>query len=202
MKKMKQLIQSAIILTTASMIFYGCGSEEAYIQKASAAITKESFEKAEKFAQEAKTINPASREADIILTYVKYEEYMLHAAFWVEDTDAVKYLAKVVKDVDSEDPRYNAPLIVLAAAWGREDMVKALLDAGSNPNSGSDKDGLTALMWAAKNFNEQYEMVKLLIDAGAKVNVTSKHDETPLSIALEYNNPRIAELLRKNGATH
>lgn len=89
---------------------------------------------------------------------------------------------------------------MLAAAWGDIQAVKILIEAGADPNYGTDKDGHSALMWAAKNFDEQLEMAEVLLEAGAQVNIVSNYGETPLSIAEEYGNPNIAELLREYGA--
>ncbi|MDZ7836900.1 MAG: ankyrin repeat domain-containing protein [Actinomycetota bacterium] len=126
---------------------------------------------------------------------------MLHGAFWEEDAEALEYLATKVHDINAEDPRFGAPVLVLAAAWGDIQAVKILIEAGADPNYGTDKDGLSALMWAAKNFDEQLEMAEVLLEAGARVNIESNYGETPLSIAEQYGNSNIAELLREYGAT-
>ena len=55
-------------------------------------------------------------------------------------------------------------------------------------------------MWACKNFDEQLEMVRALLKAGAEVDARSNYDETPLSIAYEYENHNIVTLLKEYGA--
>ena len=164
------------------------------------AVSNQDYKLASRHAKLALKDDPKNREAKVILTYIHYEDNMLAAAFWEEDTEAMSYLAGIVHDINIEDPRFKAPVLVLAAAWGHADMVEILLKAGADPNFGADKDGLTALMWACKNFDEQLEMVRALLEAGADIDAKSDYDETPLSIAYEYENHNIVTLLKEYGA--
>jgi ankyrin repeat protein len=182
------------------MVFlFGCSSGENTIQKAEEAITALDYDQAALYAKQARQ-SPEKQKARIILSYIKYGDNMLHAAFWEEDIEALQYLAGIIHDINKRDERFDAPVLVLAAAWGHADMIIILLEAGADPNYGTDKDGYTALMWAVKNFDEQLEMTRALLEAGAEVNVRSNYGETPLSIAEEYQNPNIFALLREYDA--
>ncbi len=53
--------------------------------------------------------DPKNREAKMILSYLDYEEYMLVAAFWNEDSEALNYFANIVHDVNIKDLRFETP---------------------------------------------------------------------------------------------
>ncbi len=178
---------------------FGCSSAEGAFHKAEEAVTAQNYDQAARYARRA-LLSSYRQEANMIIEYSKYGDNMLHAAFWEEDLEALKYLAGIIYDINATEDRFNSPVLVLAAAWGHYEVVKVLLEAGADPNYGADKDGYTALMWAAKNFEEQLEMVRVLLEAGAEVNVKSKHGETALKIAEQYLNPNIAALLKKHSA--
>ncbi len=164
------------------------------------AVSNQDYKLASRHVKLALKDDPENREAKMILSYLDYGDNMLVAAFWDEDSEAMSYLAGIVHDINTKDSRFEAPVLVLAAAWGHTEMVEILLEAGADPNFGVDKDGLTALMWACKNFDEQYEMVRALLEAGADIDAKSNYDETPLSIAYEYENHNIVTLLKEYGA--
>ncbi len=193
-----------MVVLAVYLVVAGCDFAEkkdvdhmAIIQEA---IANQDYELASRHAKLALKDDPKNKEAKMILSYIDNEEHMLTAAFWNEDSEALSYFANIVPDINIEDPRFKAPTLVLAAAWSRTEEVEILLEAGADPNSGADKDGLTALMWACKNFDEQYEMVRALLEAGADVNTKSIRDETPLSIAYRYENHNIVTLLKEYGA--
>lgn len=164
------------------------------------AITVGNYTEATRLVERALAADPTNRELHI-LAYAQHGDQMLHVAFWDGDEEAVATLAQIVPDIDQRDERFESSTLVLAAAWGKTDMVRILLDAGADPNAGADKDGLTALMWAAKNFDEQLDMARMLLQAGADVHARSAYDETALNIAEDYQNPNIVALLGEYGAT-
>ncbi len=168
--------------------------------KAREAIGDRDYGLASRQALWALVFDPMNREARVMVAYLKYGDNMLVAAFWEKDSEALRYLAGIVHDINTRDPRFEAPVLVLAAAWGHTGMVEILLEAGADPNYGTGSRGLTALMWACKNFDEQLEMVRALLEAGADVNATSNIGETPLSIAKVYLNDNIVILLKEYGA--
>jgi ankyrin repeat protein len=93
-------------------------------------------------------------------------------------------------------------------------VVLALLDAGAEVDARRD-DGFTALMLAAslppappppplgyKGRGEpdaQPGIVQSLIGHGANVNMETIDGDTPLRIAIEASNAKIAELLKRSG---
>ena len=188
-----------IILTATVLSAAGCGSPAQLLKKAEQAVRVGEYKKAIEYVDKVLSAEPANMEANIIKSFIKYGDNMLHAALQEDDAPALRYIAGIVENVDVEGPRFHAPAIVLAAAWGKAEMVNILLEAGADPNAGTDRDGYTALMWAAKNFDEQLELTKALLDAGADVNARSDYDETALSIAEEYENPNVASLIRSRG---
>lgn len=94
---------------------------------------------------------------------------------------------------------------MLAAAKGRESVVRLLLDKGADVNAKS-ADGRTALMSAVENGSEQ--MVRWLIEKGADVRAKDEGDRTMLANAMfkmgfesgEGKYRRIAILLIEGGA--
>jgi ankyrin repeat protein len=194
-------VAAAILLVAGA-----CGSGAtvdlaAELDRAKAAVTAQEYDEAARRAQAILAKEPANVDAGIIDTYAPYGDLMLHAAFWEDDQTAIELLAAIVHDIDITESRFGAPVLVLAAAWGRPGVVLTLLDAGADPNAGADNSGYTALLWAAKNFDEQVEMTRALLEAGADVNTRSAWDESALQIAREYQNPNVVALLEEYGAT-
>ena len=194
-----------ILAVTFTFILVGCFSNDdtniSHLTKARDAISNQDYNLAKRYAESVVKKESNNNEAQIMLEYLKYKDNILLATFWENDPEAMRYIAPIVHDINRKDPRYEAPVLVLAAAWGQTDMVKILLEERADPNYGSDKDGLTALMWACKNFEEQLEMVKALLEAGADIHAKSIYNETPLSIAEEYMNPHIVLLINEYSET-
>lgn len=172
---------------------------QAAIEQTRAAIARGDHAEAARLVLRALATDPANRELRM-LAYARHGDEMLHTAFWDGDEEAVATLATIVPDIDHPDERFGASTLVLAAAWGQTGMVQVLLEAGADANAGADRDGNTALMWAAKNFDEQLEMAHQLLAAGADVHARNIRNETALSIAEQYQNPNIVALLREHGA--
>ncbi len=81
---------------------------------------------------------------------------------------------------------------------GNEDLVKALLAAGANPNA-ADESKRTALHVAARKNN--VPVAKLLIAAGASIESKSGHSTTPFRSALGNRAWDTAQFLLELGAT-
>ena len=68
--------------------------------------------------------------------------------------------------------------LMFAALYGDAALVRQLLAAGADPNSGN-AAGATALMWAVPDV----EKLRLLLDAGADVNARTEEKRTALVVA-------------------
>ena len=84
-----------------------------------------------------------------------------------------------------------------AATDGNIKAVKQHLAAGADTNV-RDGQGMTPLHWAAQYGHK--EIVELLIAKGADVNAKNTEGARPLDMTM--TKPKIAALLRKNGAKH
>ncbi|OQR80393.1 hypothetical protein BIW11_02406 [Tropilaelaps mercedesae] len=82
---------------------------------------------------------------------------------------------------------------MLAASHGRADMVKALLEAGADPNT-QDNDGSTALMCAAEH--GYIDVVRMLLaNPDVEINIADHDGQTALSIAMEAGHKDTALLI-------
>lgn len=94
------------------------------------------------------------------------------------------------------DAYEGAPPLALAAAGGHLEVVRALLDAGAEPDL-SGQDG-TALMMAV--WNNLPEVIELLLAGGASANATGPCGETPLHYAALKGRVELGRLLLAHGA--
>ena len=88
--------------------------------------------------------------------------------------------------------------VVIAARRGHANIVKMLIDAGSNVKKPTFRIRATALHWAATNGH--YGCVCLLLKAGANPEAQTVHRRTPLMLASRSDNPDIVEELLAAGA--
>ena len=100
-------------------------------------------------------------------------------------------------DVNCRDAA-GTPMICIAARSGRTGMIEWLLSKGADINAVSKDRGYSAVMDAV--WKSSQEIVKLLIEKGANLNFISNDGQTALIVATGASNPRICELLVKNGA--
>jgi hypothetical protein len=87
---------------------------------------------------------------------------------------------------------------VEAAHDGDIYAIRGLLNDDEADINGKDRDGKTAIGWAAHKGHA--EIVKLLIDYGADVNMQQNKGITPLMLAVDQNHAEIATLLLNAGA--
>src|SRR5688500_12446745 len=112
----------------------------------------------------------------------------------IREGDLTTLRTLVLKGV-SRDAQGQTPLM-LAAAFGSVDAVRALIGAGADVRA-SGNGGLTALHLAADNAAK----TRLLLDAGADVNVASQLGRTPLMVAASVNGgAEVVRLLLAKGA--
>lgn len=100
-------------------------------------------------------------------------------------------------DVNSRDSA-GTPMLCIAARSGRKKMIDWLLSQGADINSISKDRGYSAVMDAV--WKSSLDIVKLLIEKGANLNYIANDGQTALIVATGASNPRICELLVKNGA--
>jgi ankyrin repeat protein len=112
----------------------------------------------------------------------------LMAAAFQEDTKTVKLLQCVVKN--------NSELLDAVRNYNIY-SVHALLNKGTTVNA-DDKDGQTALMFAARK--GYMDIVQILLDNGVDVKAKSQYGATALMWAELNHHDEIVELLKKTGA--
>lgn len=100
-------------------------------------------------------------------------------------------------DVNCRDAA-GTPMICIAARSGRKSMIEWLLSEGADINAVSKDRGYSAVMDAV--WKSSPDIVKFLIEKGANLNFISNDGQTALIVATGASNPRICELLVKNGA--
>ena len=91
----------------------------------------------------------------------------------------------------------------LASFFGNADVVRALLDAGADPNSRSRNSmRVSPIHSAAANRNPgaALEIIRLLVTQGADVNVVQHGGWTPLQEGAAHGNTELVEFLLANGA--
>ncbi len=100
-------------------------------------------------------------------------------------------------DLNITNTKGKTPLLI-ATEKNSFNMVDYLLEAGADPNISDYRTGFTPLMVASKAGNEA--LVKLLIKHKAEVNVCSKLECSPLSLAIGKNYHHIVQILMDAGA--
>src|SRR5215831_11420106 len=89
------------------------------------------------------------------------------------------------------------PALVDAAKSGNKDVLRSLLQKGTNVNA-ADADGTTALHWAS--YHDDLEAADLLIRAGAKVNAVTDLGATALWAASQNGSSAMVRRLLEAGA--
>ena len=94
--------------------------------------------------------------------------------------------------------RYGETILHEVARGTRhgKELTQTLIELGANVNL-KDKNGLTPLHLAVDG---EGEIVEVLVNVGADVNAKTPNGRTPLAMALIHDEPKIAALLRKQGA--
>ena len=100
-------------------------------------------------------------------------------------------------DVNCRDSA-GTPMICIAARSGRNNMIEWLLEKGADINAISKDRGYSAVMDAV--WKSSLDIVKLLVEKGANLNFIANDGQTALIVATGASNPRICEVLVKNGA--
>ena len=85
-----------------------------------------------------------------------------------------------------------------AANYGREEIIKILLDSGASIDAVLDNNMSTPLCFAASR--NHTKIVKILVERGANVNLNTSKNTTPLMHAVSHQNFEMVETLLKAGA--
>lgn len=129
----------------------------------------------------------------------------LEVAVGQRDVEIAQALIAAGADVNAPCCGGNA---LFAAARARDlAMVRVLLAADADPNRQGGINGDTALIYGIRQHSSRnpapMEIARLLIEAGADVNLASKNGVTPLSLAVQGNDPEslaMVETLLARGA--
>lgn len=113
-----------------------------------------------------------------------------------QDTEPPAPEKALVADPDAAD-KNGVTLLMKAAKSGNDWDVNLLLESGADVNR-RDRDGWTALMYAAR-YQNSLGIVNSLIENGAYVRVRNKFNATPLLMAADYSqNPEILSVFLRN----
>ena len=108
----------------------------------------------------------------------------LYYAAWHGNIDIFNYLIEQGADIKGFN---NAGRTILhAASYGKQniELIKLIAESGVDINAG-DKDGMTALLYAAKNSG--LEIIRYLIDKGADIKAKDNKGKTFLDYLKENN---------------
>lgn len=154
------------------------------------------------------TINTARNEAP--KTNINLSNLKLVTPVAIIDEISKKIEEEDIDDASSKikmelpDPNIpsskGTPLIVLAAEKDYTDIVNDLIQKGADPNKADLNTSETALIKAIKNQN--IETISVLLNAGANPNMATNQGLTPLGLAINLKNERLATLLLSSGATN
>ena len=96
----------------------------------------------------------------------------------------------------------QVPALVIAAQFGYPDVVKLLLDKGSDINArvttNSHKEPETALQVAA--LNGHCEIVEMLLNRGADIEAQNKSGYRALDLAMFSQSAKVSEILKRVAA--
>ena len=169
-----------ILLTTiAALLLVGCGESQQ-----STALT------------ESKPAEPVAETSKPEPTVVKAPDIPLWEAAMRGNIEAVKQHLGAGADVNVKDDNWGATPLHFAARNGHKDVAELLVVKGAAMNT-KDDDGRTPLHMVADIGHNG--IAELLIAKGADVNAKDKNGRTPLDWAVAWDEPEIADLLRKHG---
>ena len=113
------------------------------------------------------------------------------------DTEAIKLFLAAGMSPNTKDV-FGHPALLLAVGLDYLEGVQLLLGAGADVNANG-KDGMTALLEAAKRSGEE-EVVKALLRSKADVNARNKYGWTAWMLAVKNGHTELLSILRQAGA--
>ncbi len=93
----------------------------------------------------------------------------------------------------------NGPPLAWALMYGEKDIARMLLKHGAHADYKPRFHGKNTALHMAVELNDP-ELVNMLLKNGANPNAADDCGTTQLMLAIHYNRPKIAEILRKVGA--
>lgn len=134
-----------------------------------------------------------------IKEFFLYPHQQVFNAVLEEDSEKIAYWVKE-ENYDLNNTFRNVNLITYYLVHRQEkaqsDFVKYLLDAGVDPDYGSEENG-SSLIWAIIANNA--DIVKVIVNRGADVNLMFEGAK-PLGLALRRKNCEIVKILLDKGA--
>ncbi len=121
----------------------------------------------------------------------------LHSAVVTDDLEAIRQHIKAGSDLNVLEPSRASTPLITAAALGKTEAAKILIDAGADLNY-QNADGSTALHTAAA-FGKT-EVANILINAGIDLNRQNNEGATALHAAAFLCRIEIVEALLAKGA--
>jgi ankyrin repeat protein len=106
---------------------------------------------------------------------VKPPQVDIHTAVVTGNIEAVRQHIAAGSDINAKDPFGGSSPLISAALFGKNDIAKALIDAGASLNF-QNNDGSTALHTAA--FFCRPEIVKMLLDKKIDKTIKNKYGST------------------------
>ncbi len=118
----------------------------------------------------------AAQKTNSTKSGVKPPTVDIHTAIVSGNLEAVQQHIAAGSDINIKDPFGGSSPLISATVFGKEDIAKALIDAGADLNI-QNNDGSTALHTAA--FFCRPALVKLLLQKGADKTIKNKFNATP-----------------------
>ena len=118
-------------------------------------------------------------------TEVETPKLDLHAAVVMDNLDVIRKHIKAGSDLNFPEPTHSSSPLITAAALGKTEATKILVDAGADLNY-QNADGSTALHTAA--VFGYTEIANLLIDAGTDLSILNNDGSTALHTAVPQAN--------------
>ncbi|MDL2313663.1 ankyrin repeat domain-containing protein [Desulfovibrio sp. OttesenSCG-928-C14] len=121
---------------------------------------------------------------------------------WKMETDEVMRQIKEGFNVNAPDQNQGWRLLHVAALRRNFSLIEALLAAGAGIDAKTGDLGWTPLtiLAAMDEGHAGKACLQLLVDRGAALNAKTGYGETPLVVALRFNNPGYAAILVNGGA--
>ena len=150
MEEVKMKTIATVILALMLFTFVGCGNQDKSPQQ--------------------------SAESQTTVSAPKVD---LHTAVVIEDLEAIRQHIKAGSDLNVLEPSRASTPLITAAALGKTEAAKILIDAGADLNY-QNNDGSTALHTAA--FFCSVEIVKALLEKGADKSLKNRMGQTAYEI--------------------